>query len=72
MSLLLPNGKVTAGYRTVAHIKVSGLNIFRDFCFKLIKKNKYFSSFLVIILQRFVQYTNCEACELGCDLSRSR
>ena len=34
----LPNAKVTAGHRTVPYAKFTGLNIFRDFRFNMIKK----------------------------------
>ena len=39
MSLSLQNANVAAGHRPVPQIKVTGLNIVRDFCYKIMKIN---------------------------------
>ena len=64
-SLSSPNGKVTAGRRTVPQIKVTALNFFRDFCFKMKKKKKKKKKmpFLEIKSPKFRQFTNCHACQ---------
>ena len=68
MSLSLPNVKVAAGHRTLPQIKVTGLNIFRDFLLQNNQKYKLIVTILRGNSPKFLfQYTNCHACEFDLD-----